>query len=76
MAVRGTGIRTDLPPELAMYRQAASAMNVLRHMIDIAYESRDLTPEEKRQALDNYYEAMINVARATLGKKPMPQRKQ
>lgn len=72
IGISGTGIRADAPPMLQYYSQAASAMATIRKIIEITYENDSLTPEEKRQALDNLYIAMINIARSALAKKPLP----
>jgi hypothetical protein len=47
-------------------------MAVVRTLANITYENKQLTPEEKREVLNNYYTVMINIARGALNKKPMP----
>jgi len=67
--IRGYGIKTATPPNLLYYRKVAKTLSVLRKQADIIYNSKDLSPEKKREMLDNIYLSMINVARAALGKK-------
>jgi hypothetical protein len=42
-------------------------------MVDLTYKNKSMEAEEKREALDSLYFAMINIARAQLQKKPLRQ---
>jgi len=67
--IRGYEIKTATPPNLLYYRKVAKTLSTLRKQSDIIYNSKNISPEEKREMLDNIYLSMINVARAALGKK-------
>jgi hypothetical protein len=75
IGIRGKGIRTEIPLQLQKYRKTATALSTVRKMVNVVYESKELKPEEKREALDNLYLAMINLARSTMGQKPISIRK-
>lgn len=75
--IRGTlitklpGVRKVLPKppaQLQYYEQAATTLSLLRKLANSVYKSRALSPEEKRERLDNIYMNMINVARTALQK--------
>lgn len=66
--VRGYGITVGVPAKLKKDKSVAKALSVLRKTADIIYKSKRLNPVEKRERLDNIYIAMINLARASLGK--------
>ncbi|MCD6320373.1 MAG: hypothetical protein J7M03_06800, partial [Candidatus Desulfofervidaceae bacterium] len=67
--IRGYGIKTATPQNLLYYRKVAKTLSTLRKQADIIYNSKNISPEKKREMLDNIYLSMINVARAALGKK-------
>jgi len=75
--VRGKGIEGIPRPELLVkYEAAAKTLSMGRKIAEGIYESRNLTPELKKEYLDNVYYGMINVARTALNrseiKRPKP----
>ena len=71
MGVRGTGLEVNKPVLLQQYDATNKILGFLRKTADNVYLSRTMDPETKRQRLNQTYFAMINVSRATLGKKPI-----
>jgi hypothetical protein len=71
--VRGYGLEVDRPARLQTLSTAASALSTLRKMVDLTHKNKSMEAEEKREALDSLYFAMINIARAQLQKKPLRQ---
>ncbi|MFP4086644.1 MAG: LPD38 domain-containing protein [Desulfobacteraceae bacterium] len=66
--IRGTGVQVEAPRKLQEYRKIAKALSLLRKMADQTHRTKGLDPEAKREALDNIYFCMANVARSALGK--------
>jgi hypothetical protein len=67
--VRGLGIEIPQPIQLQQYRAVAKMLSWQRKAIQGVYKAENMTPAQKREALDRYYSLMINTARAALGKK-------
>jgi len=65
------GGRKFIPPppaQLKYYERTAKTLTVLRKVANNIYNSRALTPKQKREQLDNVYVNMMNAARTALGK--------
>ena len=74
VGVRGTGVQVDAPQQLKDYRTAAKALSTLWKIADQVYKSEEMNPKAKREALDNIYVSMMNVARSALTRKPIFER--
>jgi hypothetical protein len=73
--LRGKGIKglNKLNPKLAQMEKVAKALSTLRRMADETYQAKGVTPDEKRDALNNIYYSMINVARGYYGRENIKQ---
>ena len=56
------------PPDLIRYELFAKTLSGLRDAAQAVYESKTMTPEEKREKLNQIYFGMISVARGAIGK--------
>ena len=72
--LRGSGLKVGAPDQLVEYGKSAKALSVLRKMADQVYQSKDLAPDKKQEALNNIYFGMMNIARTALGKTPINKR--
>jgi hypothetical protein len=72
MGVRGLGIK-GINEAFEMFREDATytIISAFRKEAKLIYESKNMKPEDKRKALDSAHTAMLNIARAYYGKKPL-----
>ena len=77
MGVRGKGpeiskaIAEMKPKQLVYYETVAKVLSAARAAAKGVYESPSMTPEAKKDALDNVYTMMADMARQALGKQPI-----
>jgi hypothetical protein len=76
--VRGKGVSTQSlkPPELVKFELGAQVVTNLGKAVRDIQGSMDMTPEQKREKIDALYQKMTDVARITLGKGKLPERRE
>ena len=61
-------LKVDRPQVLVEMEGAASALSVLRKIAELTYKDKTMSPDDKRDSLDNVYWSMINIARVAMNK--------
>jgi hypothetical protein len=62
-----------MPPDLIMQTEVAQVLTLLRKETSFIRDNIQLTPDQKRNALDSIYIQMTNISRLALGKQLLKQ---
>jgi Large polyvalent protein associated domain 38/C-terminal domain on Strawberry notch homologue/P-loop containing NTP hydrolase pore-1 len=68
------GTLVELNQELTWLNRGVNELKEIRPRLDTIKANTEMTPADKRKALDKVYEDMVDAARAALGKKTMQKR--